>query len=229
MLDIIGSLVITAIVAYLWGSLPAGYWMGKLLRGRDFDIRTYGSHKIGATNVQRTLGTFPAMIVFFLDLSKGLGPTLLATHLPFFQCAGWGILVAGLFALLGHCFPLFIGFKGGRGVLTGAGGVLVTSPLAFFIGAIAIFSTIGISRYVSFGSIVGCLSTIICGILFYFIGLAHPTFFAQVSLPQMLYLVIAPSLVILFHADNIARLMHGTERKLGSKKTTEGLNSTSVS
>jgi glycerol-3-phosphate acyltransferase PlsY len=229
MLAISGSLVITAIVAYLWGSLPAGYWMGKLLRGRDYDIRAYGSHKIGATNVQRTLGTVPAIIVFFLDISKGIGPALLATYVPFFQGAGWGILLAGLCALLGHCFPIFIGFKGGRGVLTGAGALLVISPFTFLIAAITTFSTIGISRYVSLGSIVGALTTIICGILFYIISLVNPAFFAHISLPQMLYLVVAPVLVILFHSDNIGRLMHGTERKLGSKQTAEGLNSTSVS
>src|SRR5689334_4288421 len=110
MATIIGSLVLTAIVAYLWGSIPAGYWMGKLLRGKDYDIRAHGSKKIGATNVQRTLGTGPAIIVFVIDLSKGIGPALLATFVPLFQVAGWGILIAGLAALLGHCFPIFIGF-----------------------------------------------------------------------------------------------------------------------
>ncbi|GLV57425.1 hypothetical protein KDH_42610 [Dictyobacter sp. S3.2.2.5] len=121
MSNIIVSLVLTAIVAYLWGSIPAGYWMGKLLRGRDFDIREHGSRKIGATNVQRTLGTGPALIVLVIDLSKGIGPALLATLVPLFYANGWGILVAGLAALLGHCYPVFIGFKGGRGVLTGGG------------------------------------------------------------------------------------------------------------
>lgn len=225
MLSIIGSLVITAIVAYLWGSLPAGYWMGKLLRGKDFDIRAYGSHKIGATNVLRTLGPVPAAIVFILDISKGLGPTLLATYVAFFQGAGWGVLVAGLCALLGHCFPIFIGFKGGRGVLTGAGALLVISPWTFLIAAIATFSTIGISRYVSLGSLVGCVTTIICAILFYILTLANPAFFAHLSLPQALYMIIAALLVTFFHSDNIGRLVHGTERKIGSKATTTGIES----
>ena len=224
---IIGSLVITAIVAYLWGSLPAGYWMGKLLRGKDFDIRAYGSHKTGATNVQRTLGNVPALIVLLVDISKGIGPALLATHVALFQGAGWGILVAGLSALLGHCFPIFIGFRGGRGVLTGAGVLLIVSPFTFLIAAITSFSTIGISRYVSLGSLVGCWTTIICGLLFYFLG---PTVFTHVSvtLPQMLYLVIAPALIVLFHRDNIGRLLKGTERKLGSKKTSAGHHATSA-
>jgi len=221
MLSIVGSLVATAIVAYLWSSLPAGYWMGKVLRGRDFDIRAYGSHKTGATNVLRTLGPGPAIIVLILDISKGIGPALLATYVALFQGAGWGILVAGLSALIGHCFPIFIGFKGGRGVLTGAGVLLIISPFTFLIGAITTFSTIAISRYVSLGSLVGCLTTIVCGILLYILG---PTLFPHISvnLPQMLYLVIAPILIALFHADNIGRLIQGTERKIGSKKTTEG-------
>lgn len=214
----IGSLVITALLGYLWGSLPFGYWMGKLLQGKDYDIREHGSHKIGATNVQRTLGTGPAIIVLFLDISKGIGPALLATYIPLFQVAGWGILLAALGALLGHCFPVFIGFKGGRGVMTGAGAILVISPFTFLISAITAFSTIAISRFVSLGSILGALATIICGILFYLLGILHPGFFAAVTLPQMLYLVIGPALVILFHADNIGRLLKGTERKLGSKK-----------
>src|SRR5436305_15185905 len=101
------QLLLIAVIGYLWGSIPAGYWMGKVLRGRDFDIRAYGSHKTGATNVLRTLGVFPAIVVLILDVSKGIGPALLATHVALFQGGGWGILVAGLCALIGHCFPVF--------------------------------------------------------------------------------------------------------------------------
>jgi len=215
--DII-AIFILALLAYLWGSLPAGYWMGKLLRGKDYDIRDHGSRKIGATNVQRTLGTAPALIVFVLDISKGVGPALIATFVPFFSIGGWGILIAGLAALLGHCYPVFIGFKGGRGVLTGAGALLIASPLTFLLGGITTFSTIGLWRYVSLGSIVGCLTSAICGILFYIVGLMNPTFIGKVSLPQMLYMVIAPTLIIIFHRDNISRLLAGTERKLGTKQ-----------
>src|SRR5436309_7888695 len=136
------QLLLIAVIGYLWGSIPAGYWMGKLLRGKDFDIRAYGSHKIGATNVLRTLGKVPAVVVFVFDLSKGVGPTLLATLVPFFYSAGWGPTIAGLAALLGHCFPVFIRFKGGRGVLTGAGALLVISPLIFLISAVITIGTI---------------------------------------------------------------------------------------
>src|ERR1700680_2471131 len=109
------QLLLIAVIGDLWGSIPAGYWMGKLLRGKDFDIRAYGSHKIGATNVLRTLGRVPALIVFVFDLSKGIGPTLLATLLSFFYGAGWGPTVAGLAAPVGRSYSLFFGVCGGGG------------------------------------------------------------------------------------------------------------------
>src|SRR5439155_11524144 len=106
---ILGQLLLVAVIGYLWGSLPAGYWMGKLLRGKDFDIRDYGSRKTGATNVLRTLGKWPALVVLIVDLSKGIGPVLLAKLVPALNADGWGPAVAGLCALLGHCYPIFIG------------------------------------------------------------------------------------------------------------------------
>src|SRR5579883_282402 len=210
MAAIVGSLLLTAVVAYLWGSLPSGYWMGKILRGKDFDIRDYGSHKTGATNVLRTLRKVPALIVFLVDISKGIGPALLATYVPAFYGGGWGITVAGIAALLGHCYPVFIGFKGGRGVLTGAG-------------------TMVIWRYVSLGSIVGSATTIICGIAFYLAGLTNPNFFARLNFPQMLFMVIVPALVIIFHSDNISRLLAGKERKIGQKETIPTTNEQNAS
>ena len=192
MSGIIVSLVLIAIIGYLWGSIPSGYWMGKLLRGKDFDIRDYGSKKTGATNVRRTLGNGPAIVVLIVDLSKGIGPALLARYVPALNGAGWGIAVAGATALLGHCYPIFIGFRGGRGVLTGAGATLV------------------IWRYVSLGSIVGGVTILICGIIFRILG--------WVSIPEMLFLILGPAFVVLLHYDNIGRLLAGKERKLGQKE-----------
>ena len=218
---ILMKIVLIAIIGYLWGSIPSGYWMGKLLRGKDFDIRNYGSHKTGATNVRRTLGNGPAAVVLVFDLSKGVGPVLIATLIPFFFLSGWGPTVAGIAALLGHCFPIFIGFRGGRGVLTGAGAMLVVSPLIFLIAGVTTISTIAISRYVSLGSIVGAMTSIVCGIIFFFIGQANPAFFGRVSLAQMVLLVVVPALVIIFHYDNIGRLLAGKERKLGQKEVVD--------
>ncbi len=215
------QLFLIAIIGYLWGSIPPGYWLGKLLRGKDFDIRAYGSHKTGMTNVLRTLGKVPALIVLVVDLSKGVGPVLLATLVPFFYASGWGLTVAGLAALLGHCYPVFIGFRGGRGVLTGAGALLIMSPLTFVIVAVLTFSTIGITRYVSLGSIVGCLTALVCAVLFFIIGHNDPTFIGKVSLPQLVFMILGPVLIVAFHYDNIGRLLAGTERKLGQKADSE--------
>jgi acyl phosphate:glycerol-3-phosphate acyltransferase len=220
-MPVIVQIVLIGIIGYLWGSIPAGYWMGKLIKGKDFDIRAYGSHKIGATNVLRTLGRVPALIVLIFDLFKGIGPTLIATLVPVFYGAGWGPTVAGLAALIGHIYPVFIGFKGGRGVLTGAGALLIISPLTFFISFVTLAIAILTSRYVSLGSIVGSLTTIICGILFYFIGLLNPAFFGKVTLAQLIFMVIGPAIVIIVHYDNIGRLLSGTERKLGQKVAVE--------
>src|SRR5207237_9486522 len=80
---ILAQLLLVAIIGYVWGSVPAGYWMGKVLRGKNFDVRDYGSHKTGATNVLRILGTVPALIVFVFDLSNGVGRVVLALLLHF--------------------------------------------------------------------------------------------------------------------------------------------------
>lgn len=220
-MPVIIQLVLIGIIGYLWGSIPGGYLMGKLVKGKDFDIRAYGSHKIGATNVLRTLGRVPALIVLIFDLLKGIGPTLIATLVPFFYGAGWGPTVAGLAALIGHIYPVFIGFKGGRGVLTGAGALLVISPLTFFISFVTLAIAILTSRYVSLGSIVGSLTTIICGVLFYIIGQYNPAFFGSVTLPKLVFMVVGPVLVIVVHYDNIGRLLSGNERKLGQKVAVE--------
>ncbi len=214
---LLGQLLLVAIIGYLWGSVPAGYWMGKLLRGKDFDIRAYGSHKIGATNVLRTLGRVPAIIVFVFDLSKGLGPALLATLVPAFYVSGWGPPLAALTALIGHCYPLFIGFRGGRGVSTGAGALLILSPLVLVISALTTLITIATTRYVSLGSILGGASAILFSLIFFFVGLANPAFFGKVPFQYLLFLVLGPLLVIILHYDNIGRLLAGTERKIGQK------------
>jgi glycerol-3-phosphate acyltransferase PlsY len=221
-------LVLVAVLGYLWGSIPAGYWMGKLLRGKDFDIRDYGSHKMGATNVLRTLGKWPAAVVFGFDLSKGVLPTLPGLLVPLLFLNGWGSVVAGLAALLGHCFPVFIGFKGGRGVMTGAGVILLLSPLTFGLSALMAGGTIAISRYVSLGSIVGALTSLVCGVLWFVLGQLNPHFFASISLPTMFYLVIGPVLIILFHADNIKRLLAGNESKIGQRVQLDNSETTSA-
>ncbi|GHO43597.1 glycerol-3-phosphate 1-O-acyltransferase PlsY [Ktedonospora formicarum] len=217
---IILSSILIALIAYLWGSIPSGYWLGKILRGKDFDIRNHGSRKIGATNVLRTLGKGPAAIVFLVDISKGVGPALVALLVPALNAGGWGPSIAGILALLGHCYPVFIGFKGGRGVSTGAGALLIISPIIFLISLIVTAITIATSRFVSLGSILGSACMLLCGVLFFVLTLANPAFPIHIGIQQLLFLIIAPTLVILFHIDNIKRLLSGTERKIGQRVDT---------
>src|SRR5579883_2929205 len=118
-MPVVLQLVLDALIGYIWGSIPAGYWMGKLLKGKDFDIRAYGSHKIGATNVLRTLGKVPALIVLIFDLSKGVLPTLLATLVPAYKALiggdRWGQPAAAIAALVGHIFPVLSASVAGAG------------------------------------------------------------------------------------------------------------------
>ena len=218
---ILAQILLVALIGYVWGSVPAGYWMGKLLRGKDFDIRDYGSHKTGATNVLRTLGRIPALIVFVFDLSKGIAPVLLAMLVPFLYISAWGPSIAALAALIGHCYPFFIGFKGGRGVSTASGALLVISPLAFFISLAILIATIAVTRYVSLGSILGCLSAITCGLVFFFISQSNSEFIGRVMLQQLLFMIPGPAFIILLHYDNIGRLLSGKERKIGQKVQVE--------
>jgi len=218
---ILAQLLLVAIIGYVCGSVPAGDWMGKVLRGKNFDVRDYGSHKTGATNVLRTLGKVPALIVFAFDLSKGIGPVVLALSVPFLYVSGWGPSIAALAALIGHCYPFFIGFKGGRGVSTAAGALLIISPLAFLISGIILFTAIAATRYVSLGSILGCLSAVICGIVFLIISQSNPAFIGRVTLQQVLFIVPGPAFIILLHYDNIGRLLAGKERKIGQKVQVE--------
>jgi glycerol-3-phosphate acyltransferase PlsY len=135
--------------------------------------------------------------------------------IPFLTVSGWGPSVAALAALIGHCYPFFIGFKGGRGVSTAAGALLVISPLAFVISGIILFAVIAATRYVSLGSILGCASAITCGIVFYIISQSNSAFIGRVMLQQLLFIIPGPAFIILLHYDNIGRLLAGKERKIG--------------
>ena len=139
--------------AYLIGSIPFGYIITRLIR--DVDIRHYGSGNIGATNVLRLLGWKLGLLVFLLDAAKGVAAVLLAgaisdqDALPF---------LAGLAVLLGHCFPIFLKFKGGKGAATGIGVIAALSVWAALLVLLLAAAVIAATRYVSLGSILGAMS-----------------------------------------------------------------------
>ncbi len=189
-------IVITA--AYLIGSLPFGYIVAKVFRKTD--IRNYGSGNIGATNVLRVMGWRAALPVFVLDMLKGAAAVLLAktvSDLPAIY------LSAGFMAMIGHSFPLFLGFRGGKAVATGIGVMAAVSGWVTLSMIVAAGLIVAVTRYVSLGSIIG---TILVPLFFWLLGF---------DLPYIIFGLATALLVALRHHANIGRLLKGTESKLG--------------
>jgi glycerol-3-phosphate acyltransferase PlsY len=206
------GLLLAAFLGYLLGAIPFGIIIGRLTKG--IDLREYGSHRTGATNALRTLGTRAAAAVFVLDVAKGVFAVLLARFLfaddPMVE---WAAGVAGFAAIVGHNWSVFIGFSGGRGVATSAGalGAMSIWTIAILVPMVAI--VIWRSRYVSLGSIVGAIAAPIITALLAVIGAA--------IIPAIGYALASGLLVTAAHADNIGRLRAGTERRIGQKEAAE--------
>jgi glycerol-3-phosphate acyltransferase PlsY len=187
------------IVAYLLGALPTGLIVGKVIRG--VDIRRYGSGSTGSTNVYRTLGKIPAAAVVLLDIAKGtvaVGIAWAATN-----DNEYALALAGVAVIVGHSWPVFSGFRGGKGVMTGWGAMIALSPIAAGITAVG-WLVVTITKYVSIGSLFGTTLGTVTIVILGVIGLA-PMEYAVFS--------VGGSLVIFIrHAENITRLMSGTEK-----------------
>lgn len=195
------------LIAYLLGSIPFGLIVGTLFGGKD--VRTFGSGNIGATNVSRVAGPFAGILTLLLDAAKGSAAVVLAARVTG-DSAAW-MIVAGLCALVGHCYPIWLKFKGGKGVATAAGIFLVLSPWALSL-ALAVFILVVVFwRFVSLGSIAAAAAI---PLLMYFLwapGHAPPW---AVSLGSL-----AISLLVLYkHDANMQRLVEGTEAKLSFSK-----------
>lgn len=196
------AIALAVIAGYLLGSIPFGLLVSKFSAGRD--LREYGSGKTGFTNSLRVLGLKRSLPVFTGDLLKGLVAALLPllwTDEP------WARALGGLAAVMGHVWPLFAGFRGGRGVLTGAGVLLGLNPIAALCVVPVAILVIAVTKYVSLASITAC-------------GLAGPVYigFAAAGYGEWAYAfaaLVGGWLIVVLHHDNIARLRAGTERKLG--------------
>ena len=189
-------------VAYLSGSIPMGVIAAKLSGGPD--PRTVGSGRTGGTNALRALGRNWAAAVVIGDVLKGALPVLLARLLD----AGPAVEVAcAIAAVAGATHSLFLGLRGGRGVGTGVGTMLVIQPLAVLLATPVFVGVILITRYVSLGSLLG--SAALAGLMWLFWMAAN----GSVSVAYPIYAALGAALVWLAHADNIDRLLHGTERK----------------
>ncbi len=184
--------------SYFFGAIPAGYIIYRWVTRED--IRNFGSKNIGFTNVLRLLGLKYALPVLIFDFAKGFIPPFLA--LIIFPDSKLALLCA-LFAILGHCFPVYIKFKGGKGIATMMGiyAALDVYPFLICLGVFVLVS--GISRYISLGSLTSSLSYPIILVLF------------DRNLNIIFLSVIIFLLILLRHRDNVKRLIRGNERKLG--------------
>ncbi len=191
------------VFGYLVGSIPCGLVVGKI---RGVDVREYGSGKIGATNILRTVGVGAGLVVLGCDLAKGVAAVMFARFLLHAPLAE---MVAALLAIVGHNWPVYAKFRGGRGVSTGLGGLLTMSPLVTLGSAIIAVSAIGISRYVSLGSVLGAATALLLMVALTIMG--------REPWPYLIYALVGAPLIILQHRDNIGRIWVGTERKLGQR------------
>jgi glycerol-3-phosphate acyltransferase PlsY len=205
------GIVLIAAAAYLLGSIPVGYLLVRIFRHQD--IRSVGSGNIGATNVLRSGGKGLGAATFLLDMLKGcaavwLGGFLGALLLPATPLRSAQALAA-LFAVLGHMFPVWLRFKGGKGVATGFGVFLVAAPWAALAAISVFFAVVFLSRYVSLASILGAA----CFPVFawFLVAGSRPAFFIAVQCAVAL-------LIIVKHHQNIRRLLAGTESRFGARK-----------
>ena len=193
--------LLTAIVAYLIGSIPTGYLIVKAKTGQD--IRNVGSGSTGATNVKRVLGKKWFFIVMLLDALKGATPVLIAKYLTLnFDSIGLFAVIASIFVIIGHSKPVFLQFKGGKSVASGVGTILALNIFAGLSIAVIWGIITYISKYVSLGSIIALsLSPFL---MYYF----------KSPVCYIVYCVIAALYIIYLHRENIKRLIKGTENKV---------------
>ena len=196
------AIVLSALLAYLIGGLPFGYWFVRLVFGKD--IRTMGSGNIGATNVQRTAGSKAGVIVLVLDIFKGLLAVLLADFMTRHNNAG--IALSAVAVMLGHCYPVFLGFKGGKAVACFIGVFLYLAPLALAAITVVFVATVALSKHISLGSIVGAALFPLALWL-----IQRP------PQPILLAAIASAVLIILRHQANIERLRRGEEHVFSLK------------
>lgn len=209
--------ILAALAAYLLGAVPFGLLLGKALRG--IDLREHGSGNLGATNALRVLGKPLGALVLLLDAGKGLTPVL--AFPPLLDAVGapaptYLPAVLGGLAILGHVFPVYLRFRGGKGVATSAGALGALHPLAFLAAFVTFALAVALTRYVSLGSLLAALALPTAAVL---VDGPQAAFGAERA-RTVLFLAVAV-LVIVRHRANLGRLLSGTENRLGAPKPTE--------
>ncbi len=220
---IIAKFASVVILGYLLGAIPFGLLISR--RSAKVDLRQHGSGKTGATNVLRTAGKKAAALVAILDVSKGVLAVIFAGLIvrgDYLVVGGFGLgilvaqVLAALAAVLGHNFPVFLKFKGGRGVATFFGGLVALCPVAAIFGGEILLIGTGLTRYASIGSIAGVVGT--------YSVLVPLTIFSGFPIEYLVYALIGTIIIVVMHRDNIIRLINGKERKLGKKAETGDLS-----
>lgn len=201
---------LSAAVAYLLGSLSFGVILSKSKYKKD--IRDYGSHNAGMTNTLRTFGKGAAAFVFLFDALKGVAAVLLAKYL---LCGAQNSVlcayIAAFFVVVGHMFPVYFGFKGGKGAATALGATTALQPLTFPLVMLPFFVVVLTTKMVSLASIIsGALLPVVTFCIYHFKG--EPT------LVPTAFTALLAVLIIFMHRSNICRIVKGEERKIGSDK-----------
>ena len=205
--------IVTALAAYLLGSIPTGYLLG---RAKGLDIRTVGSGNIGATNVFRFFGPAAGAGVLLADALKGwVSAAPLAKWVWTWMQAPaealvWYHIIGGVAAILGHNYPCWLRFKGGKGIATSAGVMVALVPLALLVALGVWLVVFGLGRFVSLGSIVAA------AVLPFATWLTVPT---ENRLPLIVMTLVMAALAIFKHKTNIRRLLNGTENRIGTRKS----------
>lgn len=206
------TILVVVIIGYLLGSIPTGVWLGKIFKG--IDVREHGSKATGATNVFRVLGAKIAIAVLIIDILKGFFAAFIASRINL----GDSLLtpqqlamISGIMAILGHLFPVFAKFRGGKGVAAGAGILLFLAPIEVGFALLIFVLTIALTRYVSLASI---LATLFFGLA---VILEKYAFKFPLGNEMVLLALILVILILYTHRANIGRLIQGRENKLGAK------------
>jgi len=210
------SLITVLAASYLVGSMPTSIIVGKILRGRDFDIRQEGSGNAGGTNVFRVLGWKPGVTVMTIDVAKGILATLLVSQWePFgtiYLNATVRQILAGLAAVCGHVWTIFAGFRGGKGVGTAGGMIIALYPIAALICFVIFVLVVFFTRYVSLGSMIAAVSLPL-------VLLILPSQEQKVDADTLfIFSLLVSGLIIFTHRSNIRRLLSGTENRFGKSR-----------
>ena len=202
--------IIFAAIAYVLGSIPFGYLLVKYVFTSGEDVRDIGSGGIGATNVTRRAGVKGGLLTYALDVAKGVAAVMLMRQVA--DDDYFWIGAAAIAAIVGHIFPVFLGFRGGKGVATGVGVYLALAPYSVLTTLVLWAAIVYFSRYVSLGSIIATAAVPLWTLFYY--GLLQPS----AHLKALVIIAIAVcALIVATHHENINRLMHGMENKIGAR------------